>query len=75
MSNAIDLITIQSFKDDLTKDDKIKLARNASIRNEVIELTMDWDHLRKIDHTFSHVISGEMPATNQKSSGRCCGCA
>tara|TARA_Y100001970_G_scaffold264654_1_gene351476 strand:+ start:163 stop:1509 length:1347 start_codon:yes stop_codon:yes gene_type:complete len=75
MSNAIDLITIQSFKDDLTKDDKIKLARNASIRNEVIELTMDWDHLRKIDHTFSHVISGEMPATNQKSSGRCWGFA
>ncbi len=30
---------------------------------------------RKIDHSFSHVVSGEMPATNQKSSGRCWGFA
>ena len=75
MSNAIALKTIQSFRDDVNNNDKVKLARNASIRSEVIELTMDWDHFRKIDHTFSEVISGEMPATNQKSSGRCWGFA
>lgn len=75
MSNIIDLKTIQSFRDDLSQNEKVKLARNASIRNEVIELTMDWDHFRKIDHTFSEVISGEMKATNQKSSGRCWGFA
>ena len=75
MSNIIDLKTIQSFRDDVSQNEKVKLARNASIRNEVIELTMDWDHFRKIDHTFSEVISGEMKATNQKSSGRCWGFA
>ena len=36
---------------------------------------MDWDHFRTIDHTFSNVVSGEMPITNQKSSGRCWGFA
>ena len=36
---------------------------------------MDWDHYRKIDHSFSHVVTGEMPTTNQKSSGRCWGFA
>ena len=58
MSSAIDPKTIQSFRDDLTKNDKVNLARNAAIQNEVTELTMDWDHFRKINHTFSDVISG-----------------
>ena len=36
---------------------------------------MDWEYFRKIDHTFSDVISGEMRVTDQKASGRCWGFA
>ena len=32
---------------------------------------MDWEYFRQLDHNFSNIVSGEMPTTNQKSSGRC----
>ena len=75
MSNYIHLDTIKSFDKKLNGDSHVKSARNASFRNDLTEISMDWDHFRKIDHTFSDVISGEMPSTNQKSSGRCWGFA
>ena len=75
MENGIDLKIIQSFYEDIKENQKIKLARNVSMRNDLLELAMDWDYYRKIDHSFSDVVSGEMPATNQKSSGRCWGFA
>ncbi|MEC9050089.1 MAG: C1 family peptidase [Candidatus Neomarinimicrobiota bacterium] len=67
--------SLNSFRKNTLANPQVRLARNASIRNEVIELTMDWEHYRKIDHSFSDIVSGEMPATNQKSSGRCWGFA
>ena len=75
MSTSVTLKTIQSYKDKIEKEDKIKIARNAATRNEVTELAMDWEHFRKINHSFSNVIKGEMPVTNQNSSGRCWGFA
>ena len=75
MSTSVTLKTIQSYKNKIEKEDKIKIARNAATRNEVTELAMDWEHFRKINHSFSNVIKGEMPVTNQKSSGRCWGFA
>ena len=48
--------------------------RNATFRNNLIEVAMDWDHYRKIDHS-SDVINGEMPITNQNQAavvGVCC---
>jgi len=56
MSTSVTLKTIQSYKDKIDKEDKIKIARNAAMRNEVTELAMDWEHFRKIDHSFSDVI-------------------
>ena len=75
MSKRILVKSLNSFRKNTLANPQVRLARNASIRNEVIELTMDWDHFRKIDHSFSDIVSGEMPATNQKSSGRCSGFA
>jgi len=75
MSKRILKKTLNSFRKNTLANPQVRLARNASIRNEVIELTMDWEHFRKIDHSFSDIVSGEMPATNQKSSGRCWGFA
>lgn len=75
MSNPITLESIQSFQEKNSTDKHFQVSRNASVRNDITELTMDWNHFRRIDHTFSNIISGEMPVTNQKSSGRCWGFA
>ena len=75
MKNFIDKTTIKNFEKLVREDQSTNSARNASFRNDLQEISMDWDHFRKIDHSFSHVINGEMPTTNQKSSGRCWGFA
>ena len=75
MEKSINKNTIERF-DKLARDDqKTRSSRNASFRNDLQEISMDWDHFRKIDHSFSHIVTGEMPTTNQKSSGRCWGFA
>ncbi len=75
MKNSIDKETIKKFEKLVREDQSTNASRNASFRNDLQEISMDWDHFRKIDHSFSHVITGEMPTTNQKSSGRCWGFA
>ena len=66
---------IKKLRTNLSKHKHTKVVRNAMIKTSSSELSMDWDKYRKIDHSFSHVVTGEMPATNQKSSGRCWGFA
>jgi len=75
MSNKITLDRINELSKKFSKDKHVKVIRNAMIKTDSNELSMDWDTYRKIDHSFSNVITGEMPATNQKSSGRCWGFA
>tara|TARA_B100000424_G_scaffold179451_1_gene138777 strand:- start:284 stop:1627 length:1344 start_codon:yes stop_codon:yes gene_type:complete len=75
MDKSVSLDMIKSFNKDCNSDYSMKLSRNAAAHNEITDLAMDWDEFRKIDHTFSDQISGEMKITNQKSSGRCWGYA
>ena len=75
MSKEISLNKISDLTKKLSNDKHVKILRNAMIRTDSNELSMNWDEYRKIDHSFSNVITGEMPATNQKSSGRCWGFA
>src|SRR5210317_136724 len=75
MSKKISTEQIKQIRVNLAEDKHTKVVRNAMIKTNSSELSMDWDKYRKIDHSFSHVVSGEMPATNQKSSGRCWGFA
>ena len=75
MSKKISQNQIQQLRDKYSSDNHVKVVRNAMIKTNSNELSMDWEKYRKIDHSFSHVISGEMPVTNQKSSGRCWGFA
>ena len=75
MDKSVSLDMIKSFNKDCSSDYSLKLSRNAATHNEITNLAMDWDEYRKIDHTFSEQISGEMKITNQKSSGRCWGYA
>ena len=75
MSEQISQNQIKELRKKFSNNNHIKVVRNAMIKTNSNELSMNWEKYRKIDHSFSHVISGEMPATNQKSSGRCWGFA
>ena len=66
---------IKTFQKESNSESNLKLSRNAATHNEITDLAMDWDVYRRIDHTFSDQIIGEMKITNQKSSGRCWGYA
>ena len=75
MNQNITLKQAKEFKKQTNSDTALRLARNASMRGDIEDLAMDWEAFRRIDHTFSDMVSGEMPVTNQKSSGRCWGFA
>ena len=67
---SIDLLSI--YKNNLI----LSLSRNALTRSNIMDVAMDWDAFRQIDHTYSHAIPNELKkVTNQKSSGRCWGFA
>ena len=69
MDKSITKKMINNYQEECNNSVKIKLSRNAATHNEVTDLAMDWDEFRKIDHSFSETITGEMKITNQKSSG------
>ena len=75
MSSKILLKTITEFRKSTDANPQVRLARNAAVRGDVIDLAMDWEAFRRIDHTFSDIVTGQMKVTNQKSSGRCWGFA
>tara|TARA_Y100000588_G_scaffold390903_1_gene497858 strand:- start:154756 stop:156096 length:1341 start_codon:yes stop_codon:yes gene_type:complete len=75
MKKNISAKLIKEFSKQSKNDALLRLARNTTVRNDIEDLAIDWDIYRKIDHTFSEIVSGEMPVTNQKSSGRCWGFA
>ena len=75
MDKSITKKMINNYQEECNSNVKLKLSRNAATHNEITDLAMDWDEFRKIDHSFSETISGEMKITNQKSSGRCWGFA
>ena len=75
MDKSLTLKMIESYQKSCETDSKLKISRNAATQNEITDLAMDWNQFRKIDHSFSNTISGEMKITNQKSSGRCWGFA
>lgn len=75
MSSKILQKTIKEYRKSVVNNPKVMLARNSSIKTNFVDIAMNWEAFRKIDHTFSHTVSGEMKVTNQKSSGRCWGFA
>ena len=75
MSSKILLKTITEFRKSTDANPQVRLARNAAVRGDVMDLAMDWEAFRRIDHTFSDIVTGQMKVTNQKSSGRCWGFA
>ena len=76
MKAEISQNNIKSFHQKYKKNSIFSLSRNALTRSNIMDVAMDWDAFRQIDHTYSHVIKNEMKkVSNQKSSGRCWGFA
>jgi len=76
MSKKITLNQVNQYRVEFTSCKSYESSMNALTRSKLEDITMDWDTYRKIDHTYSDVISSEMKeVTNQKASGRCWGFA
>ena len=76
MLAAISKTNIKIFQKAYKSSPTNKLSRNALTRTSMLDVAMDWDAFRKVDHTYSHTIPNEIKkVTNQKASGRCWGFA
>ena len=76
MQASISKTNIKSFEKTFKSNPSLRISRNALTRSTMLDVAMDWDAFRSIDHTFSHTIPNEMKkVTNQKASGRCWGFA
>ena len=76
MKAVISKTNIKTFQRKFKGNPAHKLSRNALTRSNMLDVAMNWDAFRQIDHTYSHKISNEMKkVTNQKASGRCWGFA
>jgi len=76
MKAVISKTNIKTFQKKFKGNPAHKLSRNALTRSNMLDVAMNWDAFRQIDHTYSHKISNEMKkVTNQKASGRCWGFA
>ena len=76
MSGSISKTNLDKFNKNFNSNPINKLSRNALTRSNLLDVAMDWDSFRKIDHNYSDIIPNEMKkVTNQKSSGRCWGFA
>ena len=76
MSKQITLNQVSKYRNDFNSSKSYESSMNTLTRSKLEDVAMDWETFRKIDHTYSDVISSEMKqVTNQKSSGRCWGFA
>ena len=76
MLGSISKTNLNKFNKKFNSKPINKLSRNALTRSNLLDVAMDWDSFRKIDHSYSDIIPNEMKkVTNQKSSGRCWGFA
>ena len=75
MPKNISLSDIKKYKNKFLKNNKNTASRNALIKNDLNTVALNWENYSKINHHFSNLIKKELPATDQKASGRCWGFA
>ena len=75
MPKNISLSDIKKYKNKFLKNNKNTVSRNALIKNDLSNVALNWENFSRINHQFSHLIEKELPATDQKASGRCWGFA
>jgi bleomycin hydrolase len=69
--DCISLDTIDKMNEKFNKNPQNKILQNAISRTDIKKVSLNWDRFANISHTFSNVISNELPATSQNQSGRC----
>ena len=75
MRKNISLSDIKKYKKKFLKNNNNITSRNALIKNDLNNVALNWENFTQINHNFSNQIKKELPATNQKASGRCWGFA
>jgi len=75
MAKNISLSDIKKYKNKFLKNNKNTASRNALIKNDLNTVALNWENFTQINHHFSNLIKKELPATDQKASGRCWGFA
>ena len=50
---------------------KNRALQNAVSRTDIKKVALNWDRFATISHTFSNVVTNELPVTAQSQSGRC----
>ena len=75
MPKKITISDIKKYKNKFLKNNKNTASRNALIKNDLNTVALNWENYSKINHHFSNLIKKELPATDQKASGRCWGFA
>ena len=75
MKKSISKTFTTKLRNKVNNDPMVKLSRNACTQLKIPEVAMNWDSVSRINHTYSHLVEGEMKVTNQKKSGRCWGFA
>ena len=75
MSKKISLTDFKKYRNKFLKNNKNTASRNALIKNDLNTVALNWENFSQINHHFSDLIKKELPATNQKASGRCWGFA
>ena len=75
MRESITISNIKKFNKNFNSISANKVARNALIQNDTSKVALNWENFSTINHVYSNTISKELPATNQKASGRCWGFA
>jgi bleomycin hydrolase len=70
-ASSIEKAKIKEMSEKFSSNPSNRMLQNAISRTDIKKVALNWDKFANISHTFSHVISNELPATSQNQSGRC----
>ncbi len=70
-AGQISNLMVQKYITSFNGDKSLRIAQNALTQSAINDVIVNWERFRQINHSFSHKIPQELPATHQKASGRC----
>lgn len=71
IAGAIDPAELHEACQKIEQDPHFHMVRNVLTQNPNHPVAKNWDCVKRANFHFSHEISTDFPATNQKQSGRC----
>ena len=67
MNKKLSLNQIKAYRKNFDSHLSSEASMNALTRSKLEDVTMDWETFRKIDHTYSDVISTEMKKVKEEN--------